>query len=220
MPDRLSGNFADAVGDIKDLARKLAGTKRGRVMIGIAGGPGAGKSRLAAAVCDACWPGLKAQVIPMDGFHMEQKKLQKLGLAGDKGAPHTFEAEKFIEFVARLRTAKRAMPGPAYSREIEDVIPDAYVVSGKDRLLIVEGNYLLLNKEPWRVLRDLFDLTIFVSLNRRVARERLMKRHAEHGLFSEAHIRRHVEEVDMENFDLVAKSAPRADIILDINDAA
>ncbi|MEX0859765.1 MAG: nucleoside/nucleotide kinase family protein [Cucumibacter sp.] len=218
MPDRISGNFADAVGDIRDLAVKMASARRGRVMIGIAGGPGAGKSGLAEAVCDAAWPGLPAQVIPMDGFHMRQKKLQRLGLAGDKGAPHTFEAERFIEFVARLRTARRAMPGPAYSREIEDVVPDAYVVSRKERLLIVEGNYLLLDKEPWRVLRDLFDLTIFVSLSRKRAKARLAKRHAEGGLFSDEHIARHVEEVDMVNFDLVAKTASRADLILEITD--
>ena len=220
MPDRLSGTFSDAVADIRDMAVKLASARRGRVMIGIAGGPGSGKSRLAEAISDAAWPEVPAQVIPMDGFHMRHKKLQRLGIAGDKGAPHTFEAEQFVGFVARLRTATRAMAGPIYSREIEDVVEDAFVVSRNERLLIVEGNYLLLGQEPWKVLRDLFDVTIFLDLEREVARDRLTQRHGEHGLFSPEHIARHVEEVDMFNFDLVAKSVERADLILEISDAA
>lgn len=219
MPDRLSGTFTDAVADIRDMAVKLSNARRGRVMIGIAGGPGAGKSRFAEALSDAAWPEVPSQVIPMDGFHMTHRKLQQRSLVGDKGAPHTFEAKRFVDFIAKLRTTKRAMAGPAYSRETEDVVEDAYVVGSRERLLIVEGNYLLLDKEPWRVARDLLDITIFLALGRETARKRLTARHAEHGLFSEEHIKRHVAEVDIVNFDMVAKTAERADIILEITDA-
>lgn len=219
MPDRVSGKFDDAVADIRRMAVKLAGVEHGRLMIGIAGGPGTGKSRLAEAIAEAVWPVLPAQVIPMDGFHMRHRKLQQLGISGDKGAPHTFEADKFVTFVAELRNATRPVPGPAYSREFEDVLPDAYVVSRKDRLLIVEGNYLLLDASPWNLLKNMFDLTIYLDVDRKTARTRLMTRHAEHGLFSRSHIERHVEEVDMANFDLVLGSAERADLILEVTDA-
>ncbi len=218
MPDRVSGRFDDAVDDIRRMAVKLAGVEQGRLLFGIAGGPGTGKSRLAEAIAEAVWPALPAQVIPMDGFHMRHKKLQQLGIAGDKGAPHTFEADKFVTFIGELGSATRPVPGPAYSREFEDVLPDAYVVSRRDRLLIVEGNYLLLDASPWDLLKDMFDLTIFLEIDREIARTRLMARHAEHGLFSNAHIERHVEEVDMANFDLVQGSADRADLILEITE--
>jgi pantothenate kinase len=218
MAEQISGNFADAVADIRDLALQIANSRPGRVMIAVAGGPGAGKSRFSEAVVAASWPELPAQIIPMDGFHMRHRKLQERGIAGDKGAPHTFEAHKFVDFVTRAKTAIAPLPGPAYSREVEDVMHDAYVISRKERLLLVEGNYLLLDTDPWRDLRPLFDVTIFLEFDREAARRRLMARHAEHGLFSRPHITRHVQEVDMVNFDLVARTARRADLVLTITD--
>ena len=84
------------------------------------------------------------------------------------------------------------------------------------RLLIVEGNYLLLPDPPWQGVKPQLDLSVFIDVPREKVRARLMKRHAEHGLFTEERNREHVERVDLSNYDLIARSRPRADIAIDL----
>ncbi len=106
-----------------------------RVAIGIAGGPGVGKSTLATelvAALNARTAGIAAYV-PMDGFHMLHAKLEGLGTAKDKGAPHTFEGGAFAEFLEALKSATGPISGPGYSREIEDVVLDAFIVPAAAR---------------------------------------------------------------------------------------
>jgi len=185
-----------------------------RVVIGIAGGPGTGKSTIATALVSALGPG--AAYVPMDGFHMLHAKLIALGTVRDKGAPHTFEASKFAEFLATLRDTAGPVWGPGYSREIEDVVQNAFVISPEARILVTEGNYLLLSTAPWSQVKPLLDLAIFIDVPRDKVRERLLRRHAEHGLFTEERNREHVERVDLGNYDLIQRSRPRADIVIDL----
>jgi pantothenate kinase len=190
-----------------------------RVLIGIAGGPGAGKSTIAADVVEAlnaARPGVAA-LVPMDGFHMRHKKLEGLGTVRDKGAPHTFEGAAFAAYLASLKAATGPINGPSYSRQIEDVVDNAFVVPGTARILIVEGNYLLLANPPWDAVKPLLDLAVFIHLDREKVRARLMKRHAEAGLFSEERNREHIARVDLANYDLIELSAPRADLQIDID---
>ncbi len=121
-----------------------------RIAIGIAGGPGVGKSTLAAelvTMLDAVHPG-SAALVPMDGFHMKHAKLEAMGQTDYKGAPHTFEGAAFVSFLHHLKHATGPVSGPGYSRKIEDTVDDAFTVQPEARILIVEGNYLLLTEGP------------------------------------------------------------------------
>jgi pantothenate kinase len=214
----LSLSPQDALNFLVVEARRLDKHQSGRVALGIAGGPGSGKSTLAARLVDqlnAVEPG-SAGYVPMDGFHMLHAKLEALGTVKDKGAPHTFEGEAFATFLAALKSATGPMSGPGYSRKIEDVVQDAFIIAAETRILIVEGNYLLLPDPPWSGVKPLLDLAVFIAVERPTIRARLLKRHAEEGLFTDERNREHVDRVDLPNYDLVALSRPRADIAIDL----
>ena len=189
-------------------------TRPGRQVLGIAGGPGVGKSTLAQKLTAEL--GGVAVYVPMDGFHMRHAKLEGLGTVADKGMPHTFEGAAFADFLAQLKAATGDMNGPGYSRKIEDVVDGAFAVPAATRLLVVEGNYLLLSMAPWWRVKPLLDRAVFIGLPRELVRARLMKRHAEEGLFTEERNRAHIERVDLSNYDLVARSRPRADVAIDL----
>ena len=186
----------------------------GRRALGIAGGPCVGKSTLAQKLVADLGP--VAAYVPMDGFHMKHAKLEALGTVADKGAPHTFEAGDFANFLIALKAATGPMSGPGYSRKIEDVVEDAFTVPAETRLLVVEGNYLLLATAPWWRVKPLLDRAIYIGLDREIVRTRLMKRHAEEGLFTEERNRAHIERTDLPNYDLVVRSKPRADIAIEL----
>jgi pantothenate kinase len=186
--------------------------RSGRTALGIAGGPGTGKSTLAQQLAASLGP--DAAYVPMDGFHMKHAKLESLGTAADKGMPHTFEGAAFAQFLAALKSATGPMSGPGYSRKIEDVVEDAFTVPATTRLLIVEGNYILLSMAPWWRVRPLLDRAVYIEVARETVRARLMKRHAEEGLFSAERNRAHIERVDLANYDLVVRSRPQADIAI------
>ena len=194
------------------------GVEGRRVLIGLAGGPGVGKSTLAADLVErinAGAPGLAA-LIPMDGFHMRHKKLEALGTVKDKGMPHTFEGAAFVAYLQELKRATGPVIGPSYSRQIEDVVDDAFTVPAAAKILVVEGNYLLLGRAPWSGIKPLLDLAVFVHVPREKVRARLMTRHAEAGLFTEERNREHIERVDLANYDLIEASAGRANCRIDI----
>lgn len=187
-----------------------------RIAIGLAGGPGTGKSTLAAelvTMLNATHPG-SAQLVPMDGFHMKHAKLEAMGQVDYKGAPHTFEGAEFVNFLHHLKTAQVEVSGPSYSRKIEDVVDSAFSVPASVRVLVVEGNYLLLTEGPWAGVRPLLDYAVFVDVPRDIVKARLMKRHAEEGLFTEERNRIHIERTDLPNYDLVCLSQDRADVVM------
>jgi pantothenate kinase len=207
-----------AVTLVASRTRALAAEAPGRVVIGLAGGPGTGKSTIAQEVVEslnATAPG-SAAYVPMDGFHMQHAKLLALGTAQDKGMPHTFEGAAFAAFLARLKAAQGPVSGPAYSRQIEDVVEDAFTVPAEAKILVAEGNYLLLPEAPWNAVRPLLDLAVFIHVGREKVWARLMKRHAEAGLFTEERNREHIGRVDLPNYDRVEATAPRADLVIDV----
>lgn len=190
----------------------------GRVALGLAGGPGVGKSTLAVQLVErlnARYPGI-AGYVPMDGFHMRHAKLEALGRVADKGMPQTFEGGAFVDFITALKTATGPLSGPGYSRKVEDVVDDAFTIAEETRLLVIEGNYLLLSMAPWWRVRPLLDRAVFIEVPRETVRARLMRRHAEEGLFTEERNRAHIERVDLANYDLVMRSKPSADLTIEL----
>jgi len=218
--ERLSLTPDAAVTEIARRATVLADRSPRRIAVGLAGGPGVGKSTIAAEVVkalNAAAPG-SAAYVPMDGFHMKHSKLEGLGTARDKGMPHTFEGAAFAAFLAGLKTAAVPVSGPGYSRDIEDTIDDAFTVPAGARILVAEGNYLLLGQAPWDAVKPLLDLSVFIHVDRDKVFARLMKRHgaALSGAFTEERNREHVNRVDVGNYDLVELSAGRAELRIDI----
>lgn len=208
--------LARLVPHILDLASKAAGQ---RVAIGIAGGPGSGKSTLAGELVttlDATHPAIAA-LVPMDGFHIKHEKLAAMGQVDFKGAPHTFEGADFVSFLHHLKHATGPVSGPGYSRKIEDTVDNAFTVQPEARILIVEGNYLLLTDGPWAGVKPLLDYAVFIDVPRDVVAARLLKRHGEEGLFTEERNRAHIERNDLPNYDLVCLSQDRADIVISMD---
>lgn len=219
MQDRLKLTPDAAAAEIAHRALECAAKAQRRILVGIIGGPGAGKSTLAADVIGILNDRIdgSAARVPMDGFHMVQSKLEAEELTAFKGAPHTFEAESFVQLLKQLKPAHMPVSVPGYSRKIEDVVPDAFTIAGNVPILIVEGNYLLLDTSPWNEISDLLDLSFFLHLTADVTRARLLRRHAEHGRFTPDWIERHVAEVDMVNYSVVESSAARANVFIELD---
>lgn len=203
---------------LQHLQTLAAGYSGRRMTMGFAGGPGVGKSTLAAqlvAALNEANPG-RAALVPMDGFHMKHAKLEAIGQTHFKGAPHTFEAGDFVAFLQRLKTATGPVSGPGYSRKIEDTVEDAFTVAPEAQILVVEGNYLLLDSGAWAQVKPLLDFSTFFVVPREMVRARLMKRHGEEGLFTEERNRAHIERNDLPNYDLIMTTLERADLVIDL----
>lgn len=197
--------FAELVSRIADDARG-----RGRYVFGLAGQPGSGKSTLAARLAEA----LGAVVVPMDGFHLDNDELDRLGLSKVKGAPGTFDADGFVRLVDRLKHADGPISAPSFDRNADRTIGGAITVDPDDRIVIVEGNYLLLERPPWGALRDLFDLTGYIDVEAHTRVARLVARHVRHGR-SPDEAREFVRMSDEANATIVAATRPHADVVID-----
>jgi len=218
MTQELHLTPGEALGRLVPHILELMSQNHGRIAVGIAGGPGVGKSTLAAelvTMINATHPGIAA-LVPMDGFHMRHAKLEALGQTDRKGAPHTFEGEAFVDFLHQLKRATQTISGPGYSRKIEDVVEDAFAVGPEVRVLIVEGNYLLLTQGPWAGVKSLLDYAVFINVPRERVEQRLLQRHAAEGLFTEERNRAHIARNDLPNYDLVWESRDRADVIIEL----
>ncbi|WP_203652836.1 nucleoside/nucleotide kinase family protein [Demequina activiva] len=194
-------------------ARALADTGT-RQVLGIVGAPGAGKSTLASALADA----VDAVVVPMDGFHLAQRELERLGRADRKGAPDTFDASGFVALLRRLQTADAPVTyAPEFRREIEEPIAGAIAVPRDAPLVIVEGNYLLVDEPPWDQVPRLLDECWFVELDEHVRLDRLIARHEAHGRTPEQ-ARAFAEGSDQANAALIAGTRERADWVIRLTD--
>ncbi|MGB3244854.1 MAG: nucleoside/nucleotide kinase family protein [Sulfitobacter sp.] len=184
-----------------------------RRLVALAGTPASGKSTLAAALAGALvQEGAKAQVVPMDGFHLDNLLLVPSGLLARKGAPQTFDAAGFIHLVQRLAVEDDVVY-PLFDRASDRAIAGAGVVNGDCDTVIVEGNYLLFDADPWRQLAASWDLSILLAPPMQVLRERLVARWLAHGLTKDAAIAR-AEENDLANAATILAAALPADITL------
>ncbi len=159
-----------------------------RTIVGIAGPPGAGKSTLANALTEALQADLGAEAavtVPMDGFHLSNVELERLGLTDRKGAVQTFDAHGFAHLIERVARGDELVYAPAYSRVLHESIGGVIPVFPHTRVIVVEGNYLLLPEEPWIRARPLFDLAIYLDAPDEVRLDRLRRRQRSRGLDAE-----------------------------------
>lgn len=195
---------------------RLAVPRAARVLVGVTGPPAAGKSTLAAALADALprSHGISAAAVPMDGFHLANVELDRLGLAARKGAPQTFDAGGFVHLLRRLRAAdEEIVYAPEYSRTVHESIGSAIPIPRTTHVVFVEGNYLLLDEGLWVDVRPLLDLVIFLDAPDRARQDSLLRRQLAKGL-AEPAARDWVESSDEVNARLIAATRGRADVIL------
>lgn len=193
------------------------GTGGGRVLVGLAGAPGVGKSTLAAALAAAMAPE-PAMVIPMDGFHLAAEVLAGTPLAGRRGAIDTFDAHGFVHLLTRLRRQDEdVVLAPRYSREIEDPIAAAIAVPAGVDHLVVEGSYLLADAPVWRSARAQLDEVWFLDLDPQVRVSRLVGRHVEFGKSHEQALS-WTHGSDGVNARLVDGGRASADLVIDVGD--
>ena len=160
------------------LFRKAAG--RRRLMVAIAGPPGAGKSTLAAALLPLLPEG-SAAVVPMDGFHYDNAVLDARGLRARKGAPETFDFDGFRHLLERLRKADADVAAPLFDRAADMARAGAAIVPADRKFVLVEGNYLLLDESPWYGLGPLFDVGVWLDVPTAELERRLVQRWLDHG---------------------------------------
>jgi pantothenate kinase len=201
--------------DLLVRARALAGAGQ-RALLGIAGSPGAGKSTLAGHLVRALngdgepW----AAYVPMDGFHLADAELARLGRLDRKGAPDTFDAAGYAALLRRLREERdETVYAPGFERVLEQPLAGAIPVPPSARLVVTEGNYLLLDTGAWARVRPELDEVWFCELDEDERIRRLVARHEE---FGKTH-REAVEWVlgtDQRNAELVAATRHRADLVV------
>ena len=197
------------------VARARALMVGGRALLGICGAPGSGKSTLAAGLVASI--GEAAVVVPLDGFHLHDDELARLGRSGHKGAPDTFDVAGYAALLRRLRTeTEDTVYAPEFDRSRELSVAGAIAVRPEHRLVVTEGNYLLHDGPGWRDLLPLLDEVWFVQADESLRLRRLVQRHVDHGKSAdEAH--RWATASDQANAELVARTRPAADLLVEID---
>lgn len=183
-----------------------------RFLVALAGPPAAGKSTLTERLL-ALLPEGQAAAVPMDGFHYDDRVLAQKGLSHRKGAPETFDFRGFEMLLGRLRAGEDEVAIPLFDRGMELSRAAAALVGRAHRYVIVEGNYLLLAEDPWRRLKALFDMTVFVDVPEPELERRLVERWRFHGR-EEAGARRWIDTNDMPNIRRVLASRLPADLVV------
>ena len=189
-----------------------------RRILGITGAPGAGKSTVCTALAAAL--GRDAVIVGMDGFHLANQELVRLGRRQRKGAPDTFDADGYAALLGRLRDPQgQTIYAPVFDRQIEESVGSAVPVFPDVPLIITEGNYLLLEDGGWERAGAAIDAVWYLELPEDVRLERLLLRHEQFGR-SRADAESWVDSVDQRNAELIGQTRGRADLVVQLVDGA
>ncbi|PWL19392.1 nucleoside/nucleotide kinase family protein [Falsochrobactrum shanghaiense] len=203
-PEHLAGEILSC----SDAAQK-------RLFVAISGPPGAGKSTLSASLCAAINKGGDgpAAIVPMDGFHFDNGVLDEKGLRKRKGSPPTFDCAGFAALLERLGNATDDVAIPLFDRALDLARAGAAIVRPDHRILLIEGNYLLLDQQPWQGLARFFDITVFLDVPFPELERRLVQRWLDHGHDRHAARERALSN-DIPNAQLVVSASRKADFII------
>ncbi|MBB3236562.1 nucleoside triphosphate hydrolase [Phyllobacterium endophyticum] len=186
-----------------------------RLIVAIAGPPGSGKSTVSASLCAAI--NLQepdaAVVVPMDGFHLDNAILDAMDLRKRKGSPATFDVAGFEVLLRRLRETREDVVIPLFERKLDLARAGAGIVKADQRILLVEGNYLLLDQSPWDRLAPYFDLTLFLDVDRLELENRLVQRWLAHG-HNVGSAQKRAWSNDIPNAELVLEKSRPADYVV------
>ena len=197
-----------------EIRRRATGSGGGRFIAAVAGPPGAGKSTLAEALVAAL--GADARAVPMDGFHFDDAILIARGQRQRKGAPETFDVAGYRHLLTRLRTEDEVAI-PVFDRSLEMSRGSADLVTAQHRILVTEGNYLLLDEAPWTSLAPFFDLTVMIAVTEAELDRRLLDRWAHFGKTPQA-ARDWIDSNDLPNIRRVTRGSRPADITVTQDD--
>jgi pantothenate kinase len=182
-----------------------------RVILGITGSPGAGKTAMASQIASTIDDAVH---VPMDGFHLADVQLRRLGLHDRKGAIDTFDAHGYLALLQRIRRQDTEIVyAPAFDRDIEQPVAGSIGVAPTARLVVTEGNYLLDDAQPWPDVRSTLDEVWFVDLATEERRRRLIARHIEYGK-SSAQAQAWVRAVDDANAERIERVRHKADLVV------
>lgn len=214
MKDNDSVDIAALTQLLLDLSNER-GNKR--FLLGLTGVPGSGKSTLATSLMNNINKQLQkevAVVVPMDGFHYHNELLVRKGLLQKKGSWETFDSENFVKLVKKIvRETTTTIYCPAYDRKLHNPVENAIEIQPIHKIIIVEGNYLLLDKWPWSELPTLFDESWFIAVPLGIVEKRLINRHVVTGRSLEEALQK-VTTTDLPNAQLIMDTKERADKII------
>ena len=197
---------------IKEIIKRKK--KETRLIVGIFGSPGSGKSTFSGNLNRELnkIDGLMSKVVPMDGFHFDNKILADRNMLQFKGSPETFDTNGFISLLAKLRQQPETDHViPIFDRELDLSRASARLIEKSTNILLIEGNYLMLNQAPWNRLQMFFDLTIKIESDRRILKDRLLKRWLDLGI-SKDQASEKIKQNDLPNSDLVENLSMPADL--------
>ena len=215
-----------ALAVLADRVRRRLAASAGRVVLGVTGSPGAGKTTLAQALVAALNADPDAAVdtdvetpalavhLPMDGFHLANATLDRLGLRHRKGAIETFDGWGFVALLERVRReVDHTVFAPAFERDVDEPVAGAIAIGPAARVVVVEGNYLLGGVEPWSRVRALLDEAWFCDADDDERMSRLVHRHTTFGRSPEA-AHAWASEVDGANARGIQPTRDRADLVV------